>query len=69
MNEKDAYALADILVKREIREIDILGGEPLLVPWMKDFVRYVTGHNVTLNISTNGSLPGKVQELIIFPRQ
>jgi radical SAM protein with 4Fe4S-binding SPASM domain len=57
MSEKDAYALADMLVKREIREIDILGGEPMLLAWMKDFVEYVTGLDITLNISTNGSLP------------
>jgi len=57
MSEKDAYALADMLVKRGIREIDILGGEPMLLAWMKDFVEYVTGLDITLNISTNGSLP------------
>ena len=57
MSEKDAYALIDMLVKIGIREIDILGGEPMLLAWMKDFVEYVTGLDITLNISTNGSLP------------
>jgi len=62
MSEKDAYALIDMLVKRGIREIDILGGEPMLLAWMKDFVEYVTGLNITLNISTNGSLPDIISQ-------
>jgi radical SAM protein with 4Fe4S-binding SPASM domain len=55
MDEKDAYELVEILIKIGIQEIDILGGEPFLVPWIKDFVRYVTDSHITLNISTNGS--------------
>ena len=62
MNEQDAYALVDMLVKIGIREIDILGGEPMLLPWMKDFVEYVTGLDIMLNISTNGSLPDIVSQ-------
>jgi radical SAM protein with 4Fe4S-binding SPASM domain len=62
MREKDAYALIDMLLKRGIREIDILGGEPMLLAWMKDFVEYVTGLDITLNISTNGSLPDIVSQ-------
>jgi uncharacterized protein len=62
MREKDAYALIDMLVKRRIREIDILGGEPMLLAWMKDFVEYVTALDITLNISTNGSLPDIVSQ-------
>lgn len=56
MNSNDAFSLLDIFAKMGISEIDILGGEPMLVPWMKDFVKYVTSLNITLNISTNGSL-------------
>jgi radical SAM protein with 4Fe4S-binding SPASM domain len=62
MSEKDAYALVDMLVKTGIREIDILGGEPMLLAWMKDFVQYATGLDITLNISTNGSLPDIVSQ-------
>ena len=62
MSERDAYALVDILVKTGIREIDILGGEPMLVAWMKDFVEYVTGLDIALNISKNGSLPDIVSQ-------
>lgn len=62
MDKKDAYALVDILIETDIREIDILGGEPFLVPWMKTFVKHVTDSHITLNISTNGSLPAIVDE-------
>jgi uncharacterized protein len=62
MNLKDAYLLSDMLVEMGISEIDILGGEPLLVPWMKDFVVYATEYSISLNISTNGSLPDIVSQ-------
>ena len=62
MSEKDAYTLIDMLIKEGIREIDILGGEPMLLAWMKDFVEYVTDLDITLNISTNGSLPDIVSQ-------
>jgi radical SAM protein with 4Fe4S-binding SPASM domain len=62
MNLKDAYLLSDILVEIGISEIDILGGEPMLVPWMKDFVVYATERGISLNISTNGSLPEVVSQ-------
>jgi len=64
MNEKDAYALVDIFKKIGIQEIDVLGGEPMLVPWMKDFVKYATDSYITLNISTNGSLPDIVTQFV-----
>jgi len=64
MKEKDAYALVDIFKKTGIQEIDVLGGEPMLVPWMKDFVKYATDSGITLNISTNGSLPDIVTQFV-----
>jgi radical SAM protein with 4Fe4S-binding SPASM domain len=62
MEEKNAYNLAHMLIKNNIPELDILGGEPTLVPWMIDFSRYVTDSGITLNISSNGSLPKEVKE-------
>jgi radical SAM protein with 4Fe4S-binding SPASM domain len=62
MKGKDAYALVDTFKKTGIQEIDVLGGEPMLVPWMKDFVKYATDSDITLNISTNGSLPDIVNQ-------
>jgi len=69
MSEQAAYSLADILLRNGIMELDILGGEPLLVPYMKDFLRYVTAAGVTVNISTNGSLPEVVHTLAKIPSQ
>lgn len=62
MKEKDAHKLVDILIKTGIREIDVLGGEPMLIPWTEDFIKYATGLNIALNISTNGSLPDIVND-------
>jgi radical SAM protein with 4Fe4S-binding SPASM domain len=63
MKSSDARALCDILQGIGTSEIDILGGEPLLVPWMTDFVAYAIGAGLSINISTNGSLPNVVNEL------
>ncbi|HJX01576.1 MAG TPA: radical SAM protein, partial [Candidatus Humimicrobiaceae bacterium] len=62
MEAKEAYALVDILLKTGVTEVDILGGEPMLVPWMKDFVKYATSLGASLNISTNGSLPDVINQ-------
>ncbi len=67
MSEKEAFALVDTLMHTGIMELDILGGEPMLVPWMKDFVRYATGARITVNISTNGSLPEMVHTIAKIP--
>jgi uncharacterized protein len=63
MREKDAFALSDILKESGCPEIDILGGEPMLVPWMKEFIEHATASEMTVNISTNGSLPHIVKKL------
>ena len=63
MYEKDAYMLASMLRENGCSEIDILGGEPMLVPWMSDFVNHVTDSGFMVNISTNGSLPHVVDRL------
>src|SRR4030042_2911357 len=64
MNAECAYMLSDMLKKTGIFELDILGGEPMLIPWMKDFVEYATGLGISLNISTNGSLPDIVDRFM-----
>lgn len=64
MNAECAYMLSDMLKKIGIFELDILGGEPMLIPWMKDFVEYATGLGISLNISTNGSLPDIVDRFM-----
>jgi radical SAM protein with 4Fe4S-binding SPASM domain len=45
-------------------EIDILGGEPMLIPWIKDFIASAIGAGFSVNISTNGSFPDIVRKLI-----
>ena len=35
----NALILLDILAENSIKGIDIMGGEPLLLPWLFDFVR------------------------------
>jgi len=67
MSEREAFALLETLMRLGIMELDILGGEPMLVPYMKDFVKYVTGARITVNISTNGSLPEMVHILAKIP--
>ena len=63
MNYNDAFSLIDIFAKMGISEIDILGGEPMLVPWIIDFVKHAASSGISLNISTNGSLPDVVNRL------
>ncbi len=63
MKLKDVCALAVILKDAGVAEIDILGGEPMLIPWIKDFVVYATELGIPLNISTNGSLPDAIKQL------
>lgn len=44
-----------------ISGIDVMGGEPLLLPWMPDFVETALNRNITVNISTNGSMSAAVR--------
>ncbi len=63
MNKHEAFLLVDMAVKYGISEIDILGGEPLLVPWINDFISHATDLKLAVNISTNGSLLDSVISL------
>ena len=63
MTVKDAFFLCDMAAAKGISEIDILGGEPMLVPWIKDFIDHAAGSGISINISTNGSLPEAVSQL------
>jgi radical SAM protein with 4Fe4S-binding SPASM domain len=56
MTKKEAFLLADTALEWNIPEIDILGGEPLLIPWMVDFIQHASDANIMINISTNGGL-------------
>ena len=58
---KNALKLLDILTENNIKGIDIMGGEPFLIPWLFDFVSISLSRGMSLNISTNGSMPALLQ--------
>jgi len=60
---KNALVLLDILAENGVLHIDIMGGEPFLLPWMPDFIETGLSKGFSLNISTNGSRPGLLQRL------
>jgi radical SAM protein with 4Fe4S-binding SPASM domain len=63
MNKDKGFSLVDIAGEYGISEIDILGGEPLLVPWIKDFITCAMDAGIIINISTNGGLPDSIIHL------
>ena len=50
-----ALTLLDILEANGIKEIDIMGGEPLILTWMPDFIEIALKKRMAVNISSNGS--------------
>jgi radical SAM protein with 4Fe4S-binding SPASM domain len=58
-----ALLLLDILTDFGIKEIDIMGGEPFLLPWIVDFIHAGLAKDMSLNISTNGSMPAELELL------
>jgi radical SAM protein with 4Fe4S-binding SPASM domain len=63
MKREDAFRLIEILKTIRVSEIDMLGGEPLLVPWMKDYIEAATSANMSVYLSTNGSLTENIKGL------
>lgn len=57
MTFDNALTLLDILSCHGIGEIDIMGGEPLLLDWLPDFVDIAIKSGRSINLSTNGSTP------------
>jgi radical SAM protein with 4Fe4S-binding SPASM domain len=64
MNDADANALGSMLIKDHITEIDILGGEPMLLPWISDFTKRMMDSGIRVNVSTNGSMPDALDRFI-----
>ncbi len=56
LSRGDASKLLGTMASHGIRELDIMGGEPFLLPWMPDFIREAVNQKIAVNISTNGSL-------------
>ncbi len=64
MKKQDAFSVIELCLGIGIPEIDILGGEPLLVPWLKEFILESTGSGITVNLSTNGASPELIDKYI-----
>lgn len=60
-----AMKLLDILSCNAVKEIDIMGGEPLLLKWMPDFITEALNRDISVNISSNGSIPEMVRKLAV----
>ncbi len=52
-----ALELLDILLNNGISELDIMGGEPFVLPWMPSYLHTAVRKGIMVNISTNGSFP------------
>jgi len=57
MTWDNACRLLEILSENSVRELDIMGGEPLLLHWMPEFVGRAVKKGLSVNLSTNGSVP------------
>lgn len=55
MDIQKAFYLSGLFSANGISEIDLLGGEPLLIPWLIRFIEPIIGNGIRVNISTNGS--------------
>lgn len=55
MSREDAAKLLDTMEAQGIGELDIMGGEPFLIPWMPDVIRDAAQRGIRVNASTNGS--------------
>jgi len=69
MSYSNALKLLDKLSSAGIKEIDIMGGEPFLLRWMPDFIDIALKRNLTVNISTNGSVTNMIQRLKVINSQ
>lgn len=66
-SSEQALNLVRVCRSLGIREIDVMGGEPLLLDWMPDFAREAVAEGMKVNISTNGSRPGLVHRFAGLP--
>ena len=62
MSPEHALDLLDIMLEHGILDLDIMGGESFLLPWMPSFLHAAINKGVMVNISTNGSFPHVMEE-------
>lgn len=67
MTFENSLRMLDQLCRRNVRELDIMGGEPLLIDWMPVFVREAVAAGLSVNLSTNGSLDLRIREFRGIP--
>ena len=56
LSESSAFAFIDLLSKNQIYSLSIGGGEPLLLNFLPDLIRYAKSKDIKVSISTNGLL-------------
>lgn len=60
---RESLELLHILADQGTGEIDIMGGEPMLMSWMPGFAKKAGEMGFKVNISTNGSRPERIVRL------
>ena len=67
ISKADAFRLIDKL-NTYIDEVDLLGGEPLLYPYIFDVLARLTAKNISTNIITNGQFRANIaKKILIYP--
>lgn len=56
MNFKQAKYIIKQMIDADVRELQIVGGEPFLLSWMNSFLSYTTKMRVFTTVTTNGSI-------------
>jgi radical SAM protein with 4Fe4S-binding SPASM domain len=69
MSRENALHLLGMLVRHGVPTLDIMGGEPFLLPWMPGYLHKAVRRGITVNISTNGSLPEVMETCRGIPPQ
>jgi radical SAM protein with 4Fe4S-binding SPASM domain len=64
MSSDDFRVMLDKLIALRVRTLDIIGGEPTLHPRIIDFVRKAAQCGLNVNISSNGTNTGVLEDLL-----
>jgi len=54
MSKKDSERLIQILANAGVKQITCSGGEPLMYPYIEDFVKNAGDHGIIVHMNTNG---------------
>jgi SynChlorMet cassette radical SAM/SPASM protein ScmF len=53
---EDAIDIAKQAQELGLRSVKLTGGEPLVVSWVPEFIRFLSGNNIRVTMETNGTL-------------